>query len=160
MAAAIAASGTSQTPLGSSQRVSALSRTSAAASTSQRSCSTNDIVREIDRIRPQRMRTVSTGSGGRSNNNNSINLIGRRGGGKPTGTAPIVINNHHHLHLHCRCPSSEESGRGTTEESSTNTVDACCSPISEITIVNEVEPLLSHSLPNNAILGDENDTRS
>lgn len=142
VAAAIAATGTSQSPLGGSQPLSVAARSSAGRSmVTQRSSSTSDIV-TASPVKPHRQRTLSTGSGGRYNNNNSVSA---------TSTTPIVINNHHHLHLHYNCGTSENSAAIPSVIAKPNhllkgnqgTVTKPSPTVPGLTLVNEVEPLLS-----------------
>lgn len=151
MASQIAANGTSQTPVGHSlvaQR--AISGSSASGGSHHaRSCSTSDISDDTSRkyYRKRMYSTGNTSALARSNNN----LLPTSTNSSTSSTKPIVINNHHHLHLHCH-RSNSASGHGAggacghhNENSLTDTPSGTegMSPVSEITLVNEVQPLLS-----------------
>ncbi|ODN05692.1 Transmembrane protein [Orchesella cincta] len=146
VAAAIAATGTTQMPIGSPSSQEGQSGVSSSRSSSQRSCSANDISKQlissngnINAMKPYRQRTMSTGSGNARNNNN-----------KPPST-PIVINNHHHLHLH-HCHHCGDDAEAGTTSTNNHSKGGAKKPISgksegttsgsEITLINEVEPLL------------------
>lgn len=140
VAAAIAATGTSQKPLGHS--ITAQRALSLTGATHHRSCSTSDIADES--ANRYRQRTMSTGSGSniRISKTSLPSTTSKNG-----GPQPIVINNHHHLHLHCHC-STTPGGRSISPAPSAGETQEISTPVVEMSVVNEVEPLLSSpSLP-------------
>lgn len=157
MASQIAANGTSQTPVGHSlvaQRAISGSSSSGGAHHT-RSCSTSDISDGSDSPkRYYRKRMFSTGNTGTLARSNNNLLPTTTTNSSTSSTKPIVINNYHHLHLHCHRSSSSNSGHVSgggggcghhNENSLTDTPSGTegMSPVSEITLVNEVQPLLS-----------------
>ncbi len=159
MASQIAANGTSQTPVGHSlvaQRAISGSSSASGGSHHARSCSTSDISDGSDTPKNKyyRKRMYSTGNTSalaRSNNN----LLPPTTNSSTSSTKPIVINNYHHLHLHCHRSNNVTSGHVSAghnhrrENSLTDTPSGTegMSPVSEITLVNEVQPLLPSSPP-------------